>query len=84
MIRNDEVYTVYFKCDTKTVREYSNIFRFCVEMWKCKAIKKTTNMNHIKMHYYSSHAVRNYYGIIPKGPNFTGLLDDAVKKQTRV
>ena len=24
-------------------------------------------MNHIKMHYYTSHAKLNYYAVIPKG-----------------
>lgn len=33
LVRNDEVYTVYFKCDTKTVREYANIFRYCCDVW---------------------------------------------------
>ena len=44
LVRNDEVYTVYFKCDTKSVREYANIFRYCVDMWQVKGIKETTNM----------------------------------------
>lgn len=72
LIRNDEVYTVYFKCDTKTVREYKNIFRYCTDVWQVRGVKETTNMNHIKMHYYTSHARHNFYGIIPKGPNFIG------------
>lgn len=63
-----------------TVREYPNIFRYCVDMWQIKGIKETTKMEHIKMHYYTSHPRLNFYGIIPKGPNFIGLLNEAVKK----
>ena len=72
LIRNDEVYTVYFKCDTRTVREYANIFRYCCDVWQVEGIKQTNFMDQIKMHYYTSHGRLNYYGIIPKGPNFIG------------
>ena len=33
LIRNDEVYTVYFKCNTRTVSEYPNVFRYCTDVW---------------------------------------------------
>ena len=33
LIRNDEVYVVYFKCDTRKVSEYPNIFRYCTDVW---------------------------------------------------
>ena len=70
LIRNDEVYANYFNCDTRKVSEYENIFRYCCDVWQVPVVKKTTNMEHIKMHYYSSHAKMNFFGIIPKGPNF--------------
>jgi putative glutathione S-transferase len=35
------------------------------------AIKKSVNMQHIKLHYYASHAHMglNPFGIVPLGPN---------------
>lgn len=79
LIRNDEVYTVYFKCDTKMVHQYTNVFRYCCDVWQVKGIKETTKMDHIKMHYFTSHGKLNYYGIIPAGPNFIGLMEAAIK-----
>lgn len=70
---------MYFKCDTLSVREYANIFRYCCDVWQIKGVKETTNMTHIKMHYYTSHPKMNYLGIIPKGPNFIGLMEKAIK-----
>ena len=83
LIRNDEVYTVYFKCDTCTVREYANIFRYCCDMWQVKGVKETTNMDHIKKHYFTSHARLNQFAIVPKGPNFIGLMEAAIKKNKK-
>ncbi len=72
LIRNDEVYTVYFKCDTRTVRELPNVFRYCCDVWQIPGIKETCHMDQIKMHYYTSHPRMNHYGIIPRGPDFIG------------
>ena len=55
LIRFDEVYVVYFKCDTKMICEYPNIFRYCKDVWKVPGVKETTNMDHIKGHYFTSH-----------------------------
>jgi putative glutathione S-transferase len=72
LIRHDEAYLVHFKCNTKKVSEYPNIFRYCVDMWQVPGIKQTTRMHHIKMGYFTSQPTGNYYGIIPKGPDFIG------------
>jgi len=79
IIRFDEVYVVYFKTNPKAITDYPNLFRWCCDMWKVPGIKETTNMNHIKLHYYTSHASLNYYAIVPKGPNFIGKMEDAIK-----
>lgn len=75
LIRFDEVYVVYFKCDRKKISEYKNIFRYCADLWLIDGIKNTTQMKHIKQHYYCSHASLNYLGIVPVGPNFIGALE---------
>ena len=40
-------------------------------MYKQPAVKATTNIKHIKMHYFTSHPHLNIYGIIPaaNGPD---------------
>lgn len=75
LIRFDEVYVVYFKCDKKKISEYSNIMRYLRELWKIDGFKQCTHMDHIKTHYFTSHPKLNHYGIIPAGPNFIGLLE---------
>ena len=75
LIRFDEVYVVYFKCDMRKVSEYPNIMRYCKDVWKIPGVKETTKMDHIKGHYFTSHPDLNKFAIIPKGPNFIGQLE---------
>lgn len=75
LIRFDEVYVVYFKCDVRKVSEYPHIMRYLKQLWKVEGFKQTTKMDHIKCHYFTSHPLLNWYGIIPKGPNFIGQLE---------
>ena len=72
LIRFDEVYVVYFKCDKRKISEYPNIFRYCKDVWKVPGVKETTKMDHIKGHYFTSHAHLNTYAVIPRGPNSIG------------
>ena len=81
LIRNDEVYTVYFKCNTRMVSEYPNVFRYCCDIWKIDGVAETINMPHIKMHYFTSHPKLNFFGVIPKGPDFIGQMKAAIKSK---
>ena len=76
LVRFDEVYVVYFKCDTRKVSEYPNIMRYCRDVWKVPGIKETTKMDHIKTHYFTSHSNLNCFSIIPRGPNFIKQLEN--------
>lgn len=75
LIRFDEVYVVYFKCDKRKVSEHPNIMSYMKRLWKIPGFKETTKMAHIKGHYFTSHGKLNWYGIIPSGPNFIGQLE---------
>jgi len=44
-------------------------------VWRVEGFKESTKMDHIKVHYFTSHALLNYYGIVPGGPNFIGQLE---------
>ena len=44
-------------------------------------VRQTTNMTHIKVHYYTSHGHLNHFGIVPQGPNFIGLMEKAIKER---
>lgn len=69
IIRFDEVYAVYFKCNKKLLREYPNLFNYMKDIYQIPGMSTTVNMDHIKKHYYGSHPSLNPYGIVPRGPN---------------
>lgn len=67
LIRFDEVYVVYFKCNKQFLREYPSIFSYIHDIYQTWDIGATINMHHIKTHYFTSHPVLNTYAIVPKG-----------------
>lgn len=73
LVRFDPVYVVYFKTSHKRIADYPNLLRFLRECYSIPAIRATTNLRHIKTHYFSSHPSLNRYGIIPEsnGPTLT-------------
>ena len=68
LLRFDIVYVVHFKCNVRRIKDYPNLSRYTKELYEMPAIKETTNLDHIKRHYYYSHESINPYRIIPKGP----------------
>lgn len=69
LVRFDEVYVVYFKCNVKRIVDYPNIRQYCRDVYQFHGVADSINMEHIKMHYFTSHPILNAYSIIPKGPN---------------
>jgi glutathionyl-hydroquinone reductase len=82
IVRFDEVYVVYFKCNKKAIREYPALQAWLRSMYQFAdgALQDTVVMPAIKEHYYRSHPVLNTYGVIPAGPN---TLADLVKPHGR-
>lgn len=81
LLRFDEVYIVYFKCNTRSVEHSDAILNYCREIYQMPGVKDTVNMEQIKAHYYTSHPKLNYYSIIPKGRNFIQLLEEPHNRQ---
>jgi len=69
LLRFDIVYVTHFKCNIKRIKDYKNLSRYTRELYEVPAIKETTNLDHIKRHYYYSHAGINPFRIIPRGPS---------------
>lgn len=69
LIRFDEVYVVYFKCNQKCVREYPNILNYVRDIYQTPGVAASVNMRHIKAHYFTSHPALNAYSIVPLGPH---------------
>eukprot|EP01041_Mallomonas_annulata_P007626 gene7624-15613_t len=58
LVRFDEVYIVYFK---KAIRDYPHIRNYLRELYQMPAFGATTQMDHIKFHYFTSHPALNPY-----------------------
>eukprot|EP00656_Telonema_subtile_P044059 TRINITY_DN50364_c0_g1_i1.p1 TRINITY_DN50364_c0_g1~~TRINITY_DN50364_c0_g1_i1.p1 ORF type:complete len:214 (+),score=69.11 TRINITY_DN50364_c0_g1_i1:448-1089(+) len=80
LIRFDEVYVVYFKCNTRPISQYANIRNYMRELYQLPWLQSTTNMDHIKRHYFTSHPVLNAYAVIPRGPR---VLEDLLLEHDR-
>lgn len=74
LVRFDEVYVVYFKCNVRRVADYPHIRHYLRDLTQTAELRHSVNMAHIKMHYFTSHALLNAYAVIPKGPDVMGDL----------
>lgn len=66
LVRFDPVYVVYFKTSHKRIADYPHLLKFMRRVYAIPEIKATTNIKHIKMHYFTSHPKLNTFGIIPE------------------
>jgi len=68
LVRFDAVYVGHFKCNRQRIADYPNLFNYLLELYQYPGIAETVNFEHIKQHYYYSHANINPSRIVPKGP----------------
>lgn len=68
LIRFDAVYHGHFKCNLRRIEDYPNLSNWLRELYQWPGIAETVDFEHIKGHYYASHATINPTGVIPKGP----------------
>jgi len=66
LVRFDSVYITYFKTSLKRIADYPHLLKFIRKVYAIPEIKDSTNIKHIKMHYFTSHPKLNTYGIIPE------------------
>ncbi len=71
LVRFDAVYVGHFKCNIRRIVDYPNLSGYLRDLYQVPGIAETVNIEHIKAHYYTSHANINPTRIIPVGP----LLD---------
>lgn len=75
LLRFDEVYNVYFKCNTRMVSHSPTLLNYVREIYNMDGVKDTIDMEQIKLHYYASHPEINKFSIVPRGPNFLALVE---------
>jgi putative glutathione S-transferase len=71
LIRFDAVYHGHFKCNLRRIVDYENLHGYLLDLYQQPGIPETVNLDHIKRHYYFTHADINPTRIVPIGP----LLD---------
>jgi len=74
LIRFDEAYYVYYKCNKKMIVDYPNLLNYLREIYQMPGITETVNMEHIKAIYFSGGSGLNHYAIIPIGTDFGSSL----------
>jgi glutathionyl-hydroquinone reductase len=68
LVRFDSVYVAHFKCNIRRVSDYPNLSAHTRELFQWPGVRATVNFEHIKRHYYESHASINPTRIVPAGP----------------
>lgn len=74
LLRFDEVYTVYFKTNTRLVANSSVLLNYCRDIYQMPRVTDTVDMHQIKEHYFCSHPDLNRLSIVPRGPDFERML----------
>ncbi len=68
LIRFDAVYYGHFKCNERRIADYPNLSNYLRDLYQVPGVKETVSLDHIKRHYYWSHAKINPTRIVPVGP----------------
>ena len=68
LVRFDEVYHTHFMCNHKLIREYDNLWPYLRDLYTTPGFGETTEMGHIKEHYYTTHPDVSPKRIVPMGP----------------
>jgi len=68
LVRFDAVYVGHFKCNLRRIADYENLSNYVRELYQIPGIAGTVNFEHIKQHYYYSHATVNPSRVVPLGP----------------
>lgn len=68
LVRFDAVYHGHFKCNLRRIEDYPQLAGYLRELYQWPGVAATVNLEHIKAHYYRSHATINPSGVVPLGP----------------
>jgi putative glutathione S-transferase len=68
LARFDVVYVTHFKTNVRRIVDYPNLWAYARDLYQHPAFGWTTNFDHIKRHYYTTHPHLNPSRIVPAGP----------------
>jgi glutathionyl-hydroquinone reductase len=72
LVRFDAVYHGHFKCNRQKLSELPVLWAYARDLFQTPGFGDTVDFDHIKRHYYGTHANLNPSGIVPKGPDLSG------------
>lgn len=68
LVRFDAVYFVHFKCNLRRIEDHEHLPGYLRDLFQTPGFGSTTDLAHIKAHYYGTHPQLNPSRIVPKGP----------------
>ena len=68
LARFDSVYITHFKANIRRLADYPNLWAYSRDLYQQPAFGPTTDFDHIKRHYYTTHPHLNPRRIVPAGP----------------
>ncbi|MDX7951513.1 glutathione S-transferase family protein [Lichenihabitans sp. Uapishka_5] len=68
LVRFDAVYHGHFKCNLRRIVDYPVVSAYLRDLYQTPGFGDTTDLQHIKRHYYESHPTINPTGVVPLGP----------------
>lgn len=75
LVRFDAVYHGHFKCNRNKISEMPVLYNYLRDLFQTPGFGDTTDFVDIKRHYYEVHRDLNPLGIVPAGPDLSGLLE---------
>ncbi len=72
LVRFDAVYHGHFKCNRNKITEMPVLWAYARDLFQTEGIGETVDFDHIKRHYYATHATINPTRIVPRGPDLSG------------
>jgi glutathionyl-hydroquinone reductase len=67
LLRFDLVYVTHFKCNRKRLVDLPNLWAYTRDLYQLPGVAGTCHVDHIKEHYFRSHASINPTRIVPAG-----------------
>lgn len=68
LVRFDPVYAGHFKCNIRRIADFPALSGYLRDLYQVPGVADTVHFDHIKQHYYRSHATINPTGVVPLGP----------------
>ena len=68
LVRFDAVYHGHFKCNRNRIVDQPVVSAYLRDLFQTPVFGGSTDLDHIKHHYYESHPTINPTGIVPLGP----------------